>query len=454
MLFKKDLHGYQKLAIDHILKNESSGLFLDMGLGKTVSSLTAIDELLYDSFDVKKVLIIAPLRVARSTWTNEVKKWEHLKHLKLSKIIGTAKQRLSALETQADIYVINRENIVWLIDHLKSDWDFDMLVIDELSSFKSNQDKRFKALKKIKPFVKRLVGLTGTPAPNSLMDLWPQMFLLDGGKALGKNITGFRNRYFRPEKSNGHIVYTYALREGGEQAIHKAIESTCISMKATDWLNMPEYVDNVLEVNMGAILDKRYKDFEREKVLELETSDVIGINAGAMFNKLLQFGNGAVYDEDKNIQLLHDAKLEALEEIVSEANGQQVLVFYNFKHDLDRLQKKFKHGVKLETEQDEQDWNSGQTQLMFTHPASSGHGLNLQESGAHIIVWFGLTCSLELYQQANARLYRQGQKAKAVIVHHIVTKNTFDEAVMQKLELKEKGQSHLLAFLKVRNVTC
>ena len=412
-----------------------------------MSTLTAIDELMYDRFEVNKVLVIAPLRVARSTWPAEVKTWEHLQHLRVSCILGTKQQRVEALQANADVWTINRENVVWLVEHLKSNWDFDMVVIDELSSFKSTRAKRFKALRRVKAFINVMVGLTGTPAPNSLLELWPQMYLLDQGEALGKTVTGYRNRYFYPLQMNGHIVYKYGLRPGAEEAIHKAIADTCISMKAEDWLDMPDYISNELRVELPAKLKRHYVAFQKEKVLELEDTDVIGVNAGAMFNKLLQFANGAIYDSDHNTQLLHDLKLDALAEIISEANGQSVMVFYNFKHDLVRLRERFLQGRMLQTSKDETDWNEGNIELLFVHPASAGHGLNLQKGG-HIAVWFGLTCSLELYQQANARLYRQGQAHESVIIHHIIAGGTFDELVMQKLASKEINQNALLEALK------
>ena len=405
----------------------------------------------YDYFDIRKVLVIAPLRVARSTWPNEIAEWQHLNGLTVSTIVGSEKKRLEALDTPADIYTINRENIVWLVETLGKHWDFDMVVIDELSSFKSSKAKRFRALRKVRPLIKRIVGLTGTPAPNGLLDLWPQLYLLDSGKALDKTITGYRNRYFFPVSTNGHVVYEYGLRPGSKEAIENRIADICVSMKAEDYLDMPDYIHNVIKVEMPAKLEKQYKDFQREKVLELEQSDVVGVNAGAMFNKLLQFANGAIYDENKVAQELHQLKLEALESVIEEANGQPVLCFYNYQHDLARLKKNFKklNPRTLDIQQDEQDWNAGKIKLLLAHPASMGHGLNLQKGG-NVIVWFGLTCSLELYLQANARLYRQGQKSKSVIVHHLVTANTFDELVMQKLKNKEINQSALLEALKER----
>lgn len=441
-------HRYQELAIQHILENKEAGLFLDMGMGKTVSTLTALNELMFDEFSVNKVLIIAPLRVARTTWADEIKKWEHLKKFKVSKVIGGVRQRVAALKVKADIYTINRENVMWLVEYLKSDWFFDGLIIDELSSFKNTKTKRFKALRKVKPFLKRVVGLTGTPAPNTYLELFPQLYLLDGGKSLGRSVTGFRDRYFRPLNGKGYIVYEYGLRPGAKEAIEKAISKTCISMQTEDWLEMPEIIYNNVIVELPKKVMNQYKLFEKEKVLELESADVVGVNAAVMFGKLLQFASGAIYDDEKQVQFIHDEKIKALEEVIEEANGQNIIAFYNYKHELDRLKEAFKHlkPRTLDKEQDEKDWGEGRIQLLLAHPASMGHGLNLQ-SGGRIIVWFSLTCSLELYSQANARLYRQGQK-HSVFVHHIISAKTIDELVQEKLKNKNVNQNALLEALK------
>lgn len=438
---------YQEKAINLILENNAVGLFLDMGLGKTVISLSALAELLHNRFESKKVLVIAPLRVAEDTWGREIDKWEHLNYLTISKVLGTQKQRLEALESQADIHIINRENVVWLVDHFKSKWPFDTVIIDELSSFKSATSKRFKALRKVRPFIKRIVGLTGTPAPNTLIDLWPQLYLLDQGERLGKTLTGYRNTYFLPDKRNQHIVYSYKLREMGEESIYEKIGDICYSMKAEDYLELPERIDVTVPVKLSEKARKQYQELEKHLILELSETDIVANNAAALCNKLLQLSNGAIYDEDKNVTELHDSKLEALEDIIENNEGKPILVFYAFKHDRDRIHKRIK-ARDLKTSEDIEAWNKGEVPVMITHPASSGHGLNLQ-AGGNIIVWFGLTWSLELYQQANARLYRQGQKNN-VIIHHLVTEGTVDEDVLEALKRKDDNQETLLKALKAR----
>lgn len=443
-------HDYQKYAADKIIQLPEVGLFLAMGLGKTVTTLTAIDELMYNLFDVARVLVIAPKRVAEDTWTTEAEKWDHLQHLKISRVLGSQKERIKALKENADIYVINRENAVWLVEQCKSSWPFDMVVIDELSSFKSNQAKRFKALKQVRPLVRRIVGLTGTPAPNGLIDLWPQLYLLDRGERLGITISGYRDRYFFPGKSNGYVVYSYELKPGAEEAIQKKISDICISMKAEDYLQMPELTVNDIPVRLSSEEMKAYRDLEKENLLELDGQEITALNAASVYNKLLQMANGAVYDNEGEPVELHDKKLEVLEEILDTANGQPVLVFYNFRHDYDRLMKKFRKYVPrtLRGQQDIKDWNSGRIHLLLAQPASMGHGLNLQ-AGGHIIVWYGLNWSLELYQQANARLYRQGQK-HGVIIHRIIAKGTVDEEVIKRLESKDQRQESLMEAVKAR----
>lgn len=449
MIFKP--YPYQDYAINHILNNDASGLFLDMGMGKTVSTLTALDYLLWLG-EASKVLVIAPLRVAEDTWSTEVDKWDHLNHLKVSKILGKEKDRIMAISRQADIYVINRENVEWLVELLFNKWPFDMVVIDELSSFKSAKSKRFRALKKVRPYFKRIVGLTGTPAPNSLIDLWPQVYLLDGGKRLGKTITGYKQQYFRPDKMNGHIVYSYKLAEGSEEAIHSKIGDLCISMMAKDYLDIPERIDNIININLPTKAKDMYKALEKDLVIALEENDIVASNAAVLANKLLQVSNGAIYTEDKSVIEIHDEKLKALEDIIESANGKPVLVFYNFKHDFDRivshLAKKKLKAVGLGGSSDIKKWNEGKISILLTHPASAGHGLNLQYGG-NIIVWFGLTWSLELYQQANARLHRQGQK-ETVVIHHLITKGTVDEDVLRALGNKEVNQNILLEAVKAR----
>ena len=443
-------YDYQEYATQWILDKEKAGLLLDMGMGKSVITLTAIDELMFDYFEVSKVLVIAPLRVAESTWDEEAAKWDHLKHLKISKVLGTEKERINALYTKADIYIINRENVKWLVDKCGKDWPFDMLVIDELSSFKSHRAQRFKALKKVRPFMKRVVGLTGTPAPNGLIDLWSQIYLLDGGERLGKTITGYRERYFLPDKRNQHIVFTYKLKEGAEEAIYGKLSDICVSMKAEDYLKLPERINNIIPIHLPKKAKDKYDQLERDLLLPLKDSDIVANTAGVLANKLLQMSNGAVYDENGDVKEIHNAKLKALEDTIEAANGKSVLIFYSYKHDLDRIKKHLKRDdlTVLDTSEDVKNWNEGKIPIMLAHPASAGHGLNLQ-AGGNIIIWFGLTWSLELYSQANARLYRQGQKQN-VIIHHLVAKDTMDEDVMKALEGKEVGQEALLNAVKAR----
>lgn len=443
-------HEYQRYATEKILELPACGLFLEMGLGKTVSTLTAINELIYDRFEISKVLVIAPKRVAEDTWTSEAEKWDHLQHLTFSKILGTAKQREEALVSDADIYLINRENVVWLVDKLGKRWPFDMIVVDELSSFKSNQAKRFKSLRMVRPLSTRFVGLTGTPAPNGLMDLWPQVYLMDKGERLGKTITGYRERYFYPGKRNGFTVFSWEPKEGAQEAIEKKISDICVSMKAEDYLQMPDRIVNDIHIQLSEEEKRHYDELEKEKVLELDDQEITALSAASVWGKLLQMANGAVYDDEGNAAVLHERKLDALEDILDAACGHPVLVFYNFKHDYDRLRERFQKlkPRTLNDSQDIKDWNSGRIPLLLAQPASMGHGLNIQ-AGGHIIVWFGLNPSLELYQQANARLYRQGQK-EAVIIHRLITKGTIDEDVIRKLETKDARQDDLMEAVKAR----
>jgi SNF2 family DNA or RNA helicase len=421
--------------------------------GKTVSTLTAINELIYEELDVSKVLIIGPKRVAESVWTAEAKKWDHLKHLKIAKVIGSEKQRKAALREKADIYMIGRDNIVWLCGQFGGSMlPFDMLVIDESSSFKSPKSLRFKALKLAQPSFKRVVILTGTPAPNGLIDIWSQVYLLDRGKRLGKTITAYREIYFKPGKRNGAIIYNYDLQQDGESRIHDKISDICMSMKAKDYLDLPKRIDNYIEIQFPAGLQQKYDDFERDQVLEMfsDAEDISAINAAALSNKLLQFANGAVYDNKKNYHIIHDLKLEAAEEIVENANGKPVLIAYTYKHDLERLLEKLKKykPKQLKTDQDINDWNAGKIQVMIMHPASGGHGLNLQ-AGGNIIVWFGQTWSLELYMQFNARLDRQGQ-TESVIVNHLVASKTIDQDVIKALANKNTRQEGLMQAIKLK----
>lgn len=444
-------YDYQSYAMEHIIKNPYCALLLDMGLGKTVSTLTAINRLMYEELEINKVLVIAPLRVADSTWGSEIEKWNHLKHLKFSKVLGSASKRKAALKEKADIYIINRENVAWLVGYYGMSFPFDMVVIDELSSFKNPKSIRFKTLKQVRPIVSRVVGLTGTPAPNTLIDLWSQMYLLDMGERLGKFIGNYRAKYFTPGQSSGHVVYTYRLNKNSEKIIYQKIGDICISMKARDYLDLPERISRNVEVVLSEKDKFKYTEFEKKMVLELmEDEEISVLNAAGLSNKLLQFANGAVYDDEKNIKSVHDEKLKALDEIVDCANGHSVLVFYSFKHDYDRIKKYLKKykPKKLETSQDIEAWNRGELQLLLAHPASCGHGLNLQ-AGGNIIVWFGLNWSLELYQQANARLDRQGQ-TKNVIIHHLVAKGTIDEDVLNALNRKAVGQEALMDAVKAR----
>ena len=439
-------HNYQQFATDFILNQSICCLMLDMGLGKTVITLTALWQLALDSFDVSKVLVIAPKRVAEDTWPKELAKWEHLIGLTSSLVLGSAAERKVALQKKAFLYIINRENVAWLVKNHY--WDFDMVVIDELSSFKSNKAERFKAMKKVRPMVTRIVGLTGTPAPNTLLDLWPQMYLMDMGQRLGRFIGGFRDRFFLPDKRNREIIYSYKPREGAEDAIYALISDICISMKAADYLDMPERIDNRIEVSMSPKERKLYDDFQKDRVLSIGDEELDAVNAAALSNKLLQMANGAVYGEDKKIIPIHDRKLDALEDLVEAANGKPLLVAYWYKHDLQRIKARFKNARCIDTAKDIDDWNAGKIPLALIHPASAGHGLNLQDGGC-TIVWFGLTWSLELYQQLNARLWRQGQK-HTVVIHHIVTKGTHDEDVMWALENKDTRQSALIEAVRAR----
>lgn len=439
---ESDLHPYQRYAVDFIERHRFCGLFLDMGLGKTVSTLTAVKRMIY-SFEVSKVLVIAPKRVAETTWTTEADKWEHLRCLKLSKVIGTEKERAEALGADADVYVINRENVCWLVRYLNGRMSFDMLVIDELSSFKSHTAQRFKALKSVRYQFSRIIGLTGTPAPNGYMDLWAELYLLDGGERLGKYITRYREEYFHPLISVGAVVYRYGLNAMSDIVISKKISDICVSMKAGDYLQLPKRIDNTINVILTKDEKRQYDRFEREEILKINGETITAANAAAVTNKLLQYANGAVYDETKNVHTIHDAKIEALEELVEAASGDPVLVFYSYRQDATRIMERLKKydPVMLEGEKDISDWNEGKTKVLITHP-SAGYGLNIQ-AGGHIIVWFGVTWSLELYQQANARLHRQGQ-TKPVMIYHLITKGTMDERVMKAIANKENGQNAMI----------
>lgn len=438
-------HDYQKYATQFLIEHKAAGLFLDMGCGKSVITLSALWELAFDYFDIAKVLVIAPKRVAESTWKNEIEKWEHLKDITYSIVLGSKEQREKALNKKALIYIINRENVPWLIENHK--WDFDTVVIDELSSFKSNKAQRFKALKKVRPRLKRIIGLTGTPAPNSLMDLWSEIYLLDMGQRLGRYIGGFRDRFFIPDKRNREVVFSYKPREGAEDKIYELISDICVSMKALDHIKMPELITNNILAEMNSKQMKVYEKFKSDMVLSIEGKELDAVNAAALSNKLFQMANGAVYDDEKAVVEIHDKKLDALEDLIEAANGKPVLVAYWYKHDKDRIMKRFQ-AEEINTSADIDKWNKGEMPVALIHPASAGHGLNLQQGGS-TIVWFGLTWSLELYQQLNARLYRQGQK-ETVVIHHIITKYTIDENVIKALEKKDISQNSLIEAVKWR----
>ena len=443
-------HDYQTRATQLVIDKPKIGLFLDMGLGKTVITMTAIQELMYDRFEVSHVLVIAPKRVAEDTWTREHAKWDHLKDLRISKVLGNEQQRIQALRTEADIYVIGRDNVIWLINYyqgLKKGWPFDMIVIDELSSFKNPQAKRFRALRKAMPSASRVVGLSGTPSPNGLMDLWAEVYLLDQGERLGLTLGFYREKYFRPGARNGYVVYKWEPFRNAQKEIEDKISDICISMSAADYLELPKRIDNVIPVQLSPEEMEAYKRMERDQLLQIEDDDIAALSAAAVITKLLQIANGSVYTNEGKVVKIHEAKLEALAEIVDTTDS-PVLVFYSYKHDLAAIQGKIRRARILESEKDISDWNAGKVQVLLAHPASVGYGLNLQKGG-HVIVWYGLTWSLELYQQANARLYRQGQE-KLVIIHHLIAEGTADEEVMAALQNKDTGQAALLAALKER----
>jgi SNF2 family DNA or RNA helicase len=442
-LNRDNLHDYQNKAVDFIRQKERCALLLDMGMGKSVSTLTAISDL-QDSMAVQKVLVIAPLRVANSVWAQEVEKWDHLSHLRVSVCTGPEKSRRAALHRDSDVYVINRENVVWLVDLYKKKWPFDCVIIDESSSFKNPSAKRFRALKRILPYTNYMVLLTGTPSPNSLMDLWPQMYLVDFGERLGRTVTGYRQRFFEQD----FMGYKWTIRDGCADKIHGLISDKVISMSAEDYLNLPERIGLEVKVDLPDSVMKRYRELENTLLAELETGEEVeAVSAAALANKMLQFSNGAAYhDEHKNWAEIHSAKLDALADIVEDNPGENMLVAYNYKFDLERLQKRFPQAVILNKEQSTIDrWNNGEIQMLLAHPASAGHGLNLQRGGA-LCVWFGLNWSLELYQQFNARLHRQGQ-TKPVRIIHIVSNGTIDERVLLVLKDKDATQAYLLSAL-------
>lgn len=439
-------HDYQTYAKDFVLGHPYCGLILDMGLGKSVITLTALWDLILDSFDLSRVLVVAPKRVAEDTWPREIEKWEHLKGLTYSLVLGSEKQRRAALQQRAFLYIINRENIAWLVENTR--WRFDALVIDELSSFKSSKAQRFRALKKVRPLCHRVIGLTGTPAPNTLIDLWPQIYLLDMGKRLGRFVTHFRERFFLPDKRSSYAIFSYKLRDGAEQQIYDLISDICVSMRAIDHLQMPALIANRVIVRLSKSEHVLYNTLKRDMFLALNNNEIDAVNAAALSGKLCQLANGAIYAADSHAVRFHDRKLDALEDLIEGANGKPVLVAYWFKHDLDRIRERF--AVReIRESRDIADWNAGRIPIAVIHPASAGHGLNLQ-SGGNTLIWFGLTWSLELYQQTNARLWRQGQKADTVVIHHIVAEGTIDEQVLDALERKETTQTALMNAVKAQ----
>ena len=445
---EKDLHDYQKYCVDFVEGKPQCALFLDCGLGKTVIALTAISHLLYDSFEVSRVLIVAPLRVARDTWIAELDKWEHLQGLRMERVIGTEKDRVAALSRRAELYVINRENVEWLVKHYAGRrLPFDMLVIDELSSFKNSKAKRFVALKRVLGQFTRVVGLTGTPAPNGLEDLWPQIFLLDKGQRLGRTMRTYIDMFFTTP--NSWLPYKHELKPGAEEQIYERIGDICVSMKASDHIQMPDRIDNVVELKLSPREEKLYRQMERDMLLPYADGDILAINAATLAGKLLQLANGACYDEFHNVRVIHDRKLDALEDLIEAANGNPVLVAYWYQHDIQRIQERFPKVRTLRTSRDIADWNAGKIPVAAIHPASAGHGLNLQAGGS-TLVWFGLTWSLELYQQTNARLWRQGQQAEIVVIHHIITTDTIDEQIMDALERKDRTQAALIDAVRAQ----
>lgn len=452
MIFRP--HAYQQHCINKIIEIKKLGLFLDMGLGKTVTTLTAVKDLKYNRFQVRKVLVVAPKKVAEGTWTREKDKWDHTRMLRVSVVLGSQAKRIRALNTPADIYIINRENVVWLVDYYRNSWPFDMVVVDESSSFKNHSAKRFKALASMGAHIDRMVELTGTPSPNGLDDLWSQIYLLDGGERLGRRYTQFRERYFDPGDRGQNVVYNYRAKPGSEDSILEKISDICISMKAEDYLQLPEVTYHQVPVVLDAKAEKAYRELERKMVLELpgDEDDISVTSAAALSNKLLQLANGAIYDDGHSVHEVHGCKIEAFMELVESLQGKPALVFYNFQHDRERILKALvKSGLRireLKTSCDEDAWNRREIDILLTHPASSAYGLNLQQGGNHV-VWFGLTWNYELYTQANKRLHRQGQSER-VIIHHLVCSGTRDEDVMKALERKDDMQEWVMESLKAR----
>lgn len=445
-------HKYQTYCVQRILDTPALALWLDMGLGKTVITLTAVNELKYNYWTVSKVLVVAPKKVAEATWSSEASKWEHLRMLRIATVLGSRKKRVAALNTPADIYVINRDNVQWLVDYYRNAWPFDMVVLDESSSFKNHRAKRFKALKCIRGHIQRIVELTGTPSPNSLIDLWAQIYLLDQGERLGKTISAYRDTYFNPDKRNATTVFSYRPKSGADNQVKNLLGDICVSMKAEDYLSLPDRVQVTVPVRLDSKAEAAYKKLEKEMVLQVDESTIDAGGAAILTNKLLQLCNGSVYDDMRQAVTIHECKLEALLELVEGLNGQHALVFYNFKHDLDRIKPALiKTGLRvreMKNPTDQENWNAGKVDILLAHPASCAYGLNLQQGGHHA-VWYGLQWSLELYQQANKRLHRQGQ-TEPVIIHHLVVQGGVDETVMAALEGKAATQDALLDALKAR----
>lgn len=442
---KYNPHEYQKYATNFIIDHPVAAILLDMGLGKSVITLTAINDLIYNRFEVNRVLVIAPLRVANNTWPDEIKKWDHLSHLTYSVVTGNKQQRLAALRQDVNLYIINRENLKWLVEDYGVPFFYDMIVIDELSSFKSYRSQRFKCLKKLRPHVKRIVGLTGTPSSNGLMDLWAEFRVLDMGQRLGRYITHYRTTYFDPDKRNQHMVFTYKPKPGAEQQIYQQISDITISMKSKDYLKLPPLTMNTVKVHLSNQEAAVYDTMRDQLVVDTAGKQIDALNAASLSNKLSQMANGTVYDDNRNQVLIHDRKLDALEDLIEAANGKPVLVAYWFKHDLERIKQRFEVR-EIKTTKDISDWNQGTIPVGVIHPASAGHGLNLQAGGSTLI-WYGLTWSLELYQQTNARLWRQGQ-TDPVVIHHIITENTIDEDILAALKRKDKAQTALINAVK------
>lgn len=445
-------HQYQEYVIKTLIEKKKLAIFMDMGLGKTSCTLSAIDYLMNDTLEINKVLVISPLKVAKLTWEEEIEKWDELSHLRLSKAVGSKDQRIKALNTPADIYIINRENTEWMMNYYREEkrWPFQMIVIDESSSFKNRASHRFKAAKVLCQITPRVVELTGTPTPNGLMDLWSQIYLLDQGKRLGQTLTAYRNAFFDPDKRNRTVIFSYKPKHGAKGEIYKRIKDIAVSMRAEDYLNMPERIENSITIEMPERVKAVYQEMETEYLVTLDEETIVATSAGVVCNKLLQMANGAVYTSEGNWVEIHDLKIQALREIMEAEEGKPVMVFYQYRHDLERLQRAFKdlNPRMLKTDQDKKDWDQGKIQMLLAHPASMGHGLNLQ-AGGNIIVWFGLTWNLEQYEQANARLYRQGQK-NAVIINHLIVKGTEDEDALLRLAGKKATQDELIEAVKAK----